>query len=382
MTREAAAYEVGHHHEEVRVVTRPGYDVRGPGDADPGSAGPDVPRPGRPLRHDGAVPPTSPAPALPSRPGRRSRAARLAVLAATAALLAGCGPGPVGTGSPAPENDVPAPASPAAGPALDVLETLPVKGRAPRTGYTREEFGQAWTDDVAVTWGHNGCDTRNDILRRDLVAVTFKPGTRDCVVLAGTFPDPYGGRAIAFRRGAATSTAVQIDHVVALSDAWQSGAQQWDAETRRDFANDPLVLLAADGGLNAAKRDSDAASWLPPYRPFRCEYVARQVAIKARYRLWVKPAEKAAMARGLARCPGQGLPGDADATRRTPAADRVNTDRTGTDPTGTAPAASDAADERYADCTAARAAGAAPVRLGDAGYGRHLDRDGDGVGCE
>ena len=182
------------------------------------------------------------------------------------------------------------------------LAALPVKGRAPKTGYDRAEFGPAWTDDVDVQGGHNGCDTRNDVLRRDLTAERIKPGTHGCVVLSGSLTDPYTGRTIAFVRGRATSTRVQIDHVVALGDAWVKGAQQLTRAQRTDLANDPLNLLAVDGPTNSAKRDSDAASWLPPDKAFRCTYVARQVAVKARYRLWVTAPEKAQIARLLASC--------------------------------------------------------------------------------
>jgi Protein of unknown function (DUF1524) len=189
-----------------------------------------------------------------------------------------------------------------------VLASLPVKGRAPKTGYARDQFGPAWTDDNDDELGHNGCDTRNDILRRDLAALAVKPGTHDCVVTAGTLADPYTGRTIAFVRGATSSSAVQVDHVVALSDAWQKGAQQWPARTRRDLANDPLNLLAVTGPVNRAKGDGDAATWLPPNKGYRCAYVARQVAVKARYHLWVTAAERDGIARVLSACPGQPLP--------------------------------------------------------------------------
>lgn len=185
---------------------------------------------------------------------------------------------------------------------LAQLGTLAVKGRAPKTGYDRDLFGPAWTDDVDVAGGHNGCDTRNDILRRDLKDITFKAGTRDCVVLTGTLLDPYTGKIIAFQRGAGTSTAVQIEHVVALLDAWQKGAQQLSVEQRRNLANDPIELLAVDGPTNAAKGAGDAATWLPPNKRFRCRYVALQVAVKVRYRLWVTQAEHDAIARILDGC--------------------------------------------------------------------------------
>jgi hypothetical protein len=181
--------------------------------------------------------------------------------------------------------------------ALAQLETIPVKGRAPKTGYTREEFGPAWAD-----VDRNGCDTRNDILARDLEAETFKPGTQDCVVASGVLADKYTGITINFVRGNTTSSAVQIDHLVALSDAWQKGAQQLSADQRRQLANDPLNLMAADGPTNGAKGDKDAATWLPPNKPFRCEYVARQTAVKAKYQLWATQAERDAIAGILASC--------------------------------------------------------------------------------
>lgn len=193
------------------------------------------------------------------------------------------------------------PVSTFASSALAQLNILPIKGRAPKTGYSRAQFGQAWTDDVSVAGGHNGCDTRNDILRRDLADVAFRPGST-CVVTSGILEDPYTGAIIHFVRGPGTSTAVQIDHMVALSDAWQTGAQQLSLEQRTNLANDPLNLRAVDGPTNEAKGDGDAATWLPPYKQYRCGYVARQVEVKAKYRLWVTRAEHDAMERVLNAC--------------------------------------------------------------------------------
>lgn len=181
--------------------------------------------------------------------------------------------------------------------ALVQLETIPVKGRAPKTGYTRDEFGPAWAD-----VDHNGCDTRNDILARDLIDKTFKAGTNNCVVASGTLADEYTCTTITFVRGQDTSSKVQIDHVVPLSDAWQKGAQQLSGERREELANDPLNLMAADGPTNAAKGDSDAATWLPPNKAFRCEYVARQTSVKAKYSLWVTQAEHDSIAGILEGC--------------------------------------------------------------------------------
>ena len=195
------------------------------------------------------------------------------------------------------EDDAAAPAVQQAAPtgtALAQLRTLEVKGRAPQTGYDRESFG--WRDDV----DRNGCDTRNDILRRDLKNITTKAGTQGCVVLSGRVDSPYSGSSYDFVRN---PTNTDIDHVVALSDAWQSGASSWDAQKKIAFANDPLNLLAVESTLNRQKGDGDAATWLPPHKAYRCEYVARQVAVKAKYGLWVKPAEAEAIERVLAECP-------------------------------------------------------------------------------
>lgn len=179
------------------------------------------------------------------------------------------------------------------------LEMLPVKGRAPKTGYKRAQFGDGWAK-------LGNCDTRNLILQRDLKNVVLEDDK--CKVRTGALNDPYTGKAIAFARGASTSAAVQIDHVVALSNAWQTGAQQLSAERRVQLANDPLELLAVDGPANQQKGDGDAATWLPSNKPFRCQYIARQIAVKRKYALWVTEPEKAAMARVLSSCPEQIMP--------------------------------------------------------------------------
>lgn len=188
----------------------------------------------------------------------------------------------------------------AAGTALAAVAALTVKGRGPKTGYGRDQFGQAWFDT-----DRNGCDTRNDMLRRDLASRQMK---NDCKVLAGTLaPDPYTGTSIRFVYGGASE--VDIDHIVALSDAWQKGAANWPAGKRLALANDPLNLLAVDASANRAKGDGDTATWLPPNKAYRCSYVARQVAVKSKYGVWVTSSERAAMTRVLSACPTMRLPG-------------------------------------------------------------------------
>ena len=177
--------------------------------------------------------------------------------------------------------------------ALTALNKLEVKGRAPKTGYTRSQFPH-WSDP-----DRNGCDARNDILKRDLSNITYKSGTRDCKVIAGQLLDPFSGKVITF---STTKVVIDIDHVVSLSNAWQTGAAYFDKNTRLLIANDPINLLAVDAKLNRQKGDGDAATWLPPNKSFRCEYVAKQVAVKTKYQLWVTASEKSAIKEVLQSC--------------------------------------------------------------------------------
>lgn len=208
-----------------------------------------------------------------------------------------------------------------------------------------------------------GCDTHDRILRRDLVRERFAPADR-CAILSGRLADPYTAAAIGYERGG--TVEVDVDHVVALSDAWQKGAQQWSDKRRVAFANDPLNLLAVDASANRQKGDGDAATWLPPNKRFRCTYVARQIAVKRRYGAWVTRAEHDAMRRVLASCPRTPLP--VSGRTRVPIVVRTPRPRV----------------EQFVNCDAVRAAGQAPLRAGDPAYEANpaLDRDKDGVACE
>lgn len=177
---------------------------------------------------------------------------------------------------------------------LEILKQIPIKGRAPKTGYSRAAFGPQWSD-----VDRNGCDTRNDILKRDLINIVFREKTRDCVIESGVLLDPFSNMEIKFERGQKSSMLVQIDHLVSLSNAWQTGIFQSSLKERTAFANDPINLLAVKGSLNSQKGDGDAATWLPPHKPFRCKYVALQINVKAKYGLWVTRAEQEAMVRIL-----------------------------------------------------------------------------------
>jgi hypothetical protein len=182
--------------------------------------------------------------------------------------------------------------------ASEALAALAVKGRAPKTGYARAQFGNGWSKS-------GDCDTRNQILARDLADVLYE--INSCIVLSGKLNDPYTGKQITFLRGSTTSAAVQIDHVVALSDAWQKGAQLLSPQLREKFANDGLNLLAVDGNANQNKSDGDAATWLPANKSMRCAYIARQISVKLKYTLWITSAEKNAMEGVLKSCPDQEL---------------------------------------------------------------------------
>lgn len=283
-------------------------------------------------------------------------------------------PTPTPTLTPA-TSAAPSPATADEGTALAAVAGLLVKGRAPKSGYDREKFGQSWYD-----VDRNGCDTRNDILRRDLKGFTLKAGTNGCLVLSGTLVSPYTADTVKFTRGTATSSAVQIDHVVALSDAWQKGAQQLSTTTRRAFANDPLNLLAVDRSSNAAKGDGDTATWLPPNKAIRCDYVARQVAVKVKYRLWTTAAEREAMVRILTACPTRSLP---VATAIPLGGGKVVTVAPKPKPKPTPTKTTSSLDPMFGTCGEANDAGYGPYVAGkNLEYDWYQDRDNDGIVCE
>lgn len=279
--------------------------------------------------------------------------------------------------------------------AVAQLDSLSVKGRAPKTGYDRAAF--SWRSDT----DRNGCDTRNDVLRRDLANVGLKANTNGCVVVSGQLQDPYSGQTMAF-----ATNSVDIDHVVALSDAWQKGAGNWSQDQRTAFANDPLNLIAVPASLNRQKSDGDAATWLPPAKSYRCEYVTRQMAIKAKYGLWVTQAEKQAVTTVLSSCPtqaafaaavawpapGQGrgvhtvaaptAPSKPSATPQPSAKPKPTAKPRPTQQPTQNPEANSDSSISFKNCTEVKKAGRAPIHRGEPGYAPKLDRDNDGIACE
>ena len=229
----------------------------------------------------------------PQTPTRCLKTVIAGLLVPAALALSGCAPG----AGAAPLQPTSAPAEHAApGSALAVLESIPVKGRAPKTGYSRAQFGPAWKD-----IDHNGCDQRNDLLRAQLQQVQLKPGTHGCVVLSGVYSDPYTGQNITFIRGGASE--LDVDHLVPLRLAWVQGAQNWDQDTRERFASDMANLALSAASANRSKGDSDLASWLPPNRGFWCTYTSRIVTVKAAYNLSMTQAEHDTARRILTNCP-------------------------------------------------------------------------------
>ena len=189
--------------------------------------------------------------------------------------------------------------------AIDVLEQLQVKGRAPKTGYSREQFYDTWPN-------IDGCSLRQRIIKREKGDTAVISIDDNCSVVSGEYDEPYTGSHKIFYQKSDFTTGVQIDHVVALSDAWQKGAQKLSADERYQLATDPLNLLAVDSKANQDKVDGDAATWLPPNKAFRCAYVARQVSVKYKYHLWVTEAEKNAIKNILNRCPDEPAIGISD----------------------------------------------------------------------
>lgn len=177
-----------------------------------------------------------------------------------------------------------------------LIEKVATKGRGPRTGYDRDEFGYAWMDSApgGIPFARNGCDTRNDLLQRDGEDLRFRSGS-DCVVMSMRLNDPYTGRTIDWTKSRATE--VQIDHVMPLSYDWQMGAARWTEGKRQDIANDPLNLMPVDGPTNSSKGDSGPAAWLPPNKQIRCSYAVRFAQVSLKYELPVTPPDKQMMLR-------------------------------------------------------------------------------------
>lgn len=229
---------------------------------------------------------------------RRRRAIMVFVLGTIGlALLGGALPEMIKESLPLAAQTEPVESSGEKSAALEGLAKLEIKGRAAKTGYERSQFGDGWAK-------VDGCTTREIILYRDLINTVLDGA---CTIVSGTLLDSYTGEKIEFSKE--RSSEVQIDHVIALSDAWQKGAQQLTRQQRIQLANDPLELIAVSGAENQAKSDADAATWLPKNKAFRCEYIARQVAVKLKYTLWVTQAEYDVMKTILEGCPLQTLPG-------------------------------------------------------------------------
>ncbi|MFT4199860.1 HNH endonuclease family protein [Gordonia sp. (in: high G+C Gram-positive bacteria)] len=183
---------------------------------------------------------------------------------------------------------------------LAKVARLPVKYRSSIQGYTRDAYGPQWDDNVDVPLGHNGCNTRDDILHRDMTNVEMRWG--GCFVSTGTLYDQYTGQTIHFVRGPDTSGTVEIDHVVSLANAWTTGAKYWDYPKRHNFANDPMNLQAVGHDINQVKGPYDAQGFLPPNRAYRCTYVNRQLDVKIAYGLWITKQEADAMRSVLMAC--------------------------------------------------------------------------------
>ena len=185
------------------------------------------------------------------------------------------------------------------GSALAKLAELPVKEKESGEDYERSLFSSSW-----ASW--RDCNVRQKILNRDLTNITL--ADNDCTVTSGTLIDPYSGKTLELTTKSAVSSKVQIDHVVALSNAWQTGAKYLTKEERKALANDDLELIAVSSKDNQEKSDGDASEWLPENKSFQCSYVARQIAVKLKYRLWITPTEKSAMTEVLLTCPSEPLP--------------------------------------------------------------------------
>jgi hypothetical protein len=226
---------------------------------------------------------------------------KVAVMVVPLAMAAGCagtgglpidGPSDSHAGQPAKSKGKGA-SSGKGGAAAARKELAKLKDATPdsMSGYSRDRFGPAWKD-----VDHNGCDTRNDILARDLDQVA-KRGR--CVVIAGKLYDPYTGTDITFTK--AHAIKVQIDHVFPLGLAWQMGADHWTTDKRTQLANDRDNLLAVSSRPNEQKSDKGPAEWQPP-KAFECIYAEKFIAVADEYSLTVTRADHSELSTMLDTC--------------------------------------------------------------------------------
>jgi ferredoxin len=194
---------------------------------------------------------------------------------------------------------------PTVAPGVDILAGIPlIPVRVREHDYRRAAFGDAWTDDNTAPGGHNGCDTRNDILDRDLVDKTFTAIKRcPTAVATGTLHDPYTNDTIPFTRGNQVGASVQIDHIVPLALAWDLGASDWTDDMRRRFANDPANLLAVQGQANQDKGDAEPADWMPPNHAFWCQYSVQFAAVLRGYALPIDDRSAVVLRDAATTCP-------------------------------------------------------------------------------
>ncbi len=195
--------------------------------------------------------------------------------------------------------------APTVAPGTDVLAGIPeIPVRVRGNDYRRAAFGEAWDDDNSAPGGHNGCDTRNDILNRDLVDKTYVAIKRcPTAVATGTLHDPYTNAMVTFVRGNQVGASVQIDHIVPLALAWDLGARAWPDDLRLRFANDPANLLAVQGQANQDKGDQEPAHWMPPNHAFWCQYAVAFVAVLRGYGLPVDAPSAAVLREAAGTCP-------------------------------------------------------------------------------
>lgn len=323
------------------------------------------------------TPTASPSPSLSPSPTASAAITRPTALPTTTASPTTT-PASTAPDAPAPSSSTSPPASDAtAGGAVTAALALTVKGKAPTTGYARDQFGSGWVD-----VDRNGCDTRNDML---ILRLEDRDMSGSCKVLSGDLADPYTGTWVHFERGG--KSEVDIDHVVALKDAWIKGAASWEFAKRVAFANDPLNLEPAEASANRQKGAGDAATWLPSYKPFRCAYVARQVAVKTKYGLWMTQPELDAVLRVLKTCPDQALP---DAGTQPVIADNIGPAPAPQVPTTPAPevpmpietATPADVDERFPYCKDLPSGYGPYVSGVDPEYEWYRDGDDDGVVCD
>jgi hypothetical protein len=254
--------------------------------------------------------------------------------------------------------------------AEDMLGRLAIAPESNSSTYKRTLF-KHWVDQ-----DKDSCDTREEVLLQESISPAKR--SAGCKITSGKWLSQYEKKTFT------KPTGLDIDHMVPLKEAWESGAHSWTATQRQAFANDlgfKGSLIAVSASTNRSKGDKDPSKWLPANKSFVCTYVVTWIQVKYRWSLTIDADEHSAIVNTLGSCPVSKLfelPKQIIAPKQAPqSSSPIVTESSPVETPGTS------LDPRFDSCSTAKSEGYGPyVRGDDPEYDWYRDGDGDGIVCE